>query len=113
MKNLSPLHHFLDILVKQRHDKLFLHQCWYAQDILEHAGMSDCNPYTTSVDTQAMISFDIVTPVDDPTFCCILVGALNCLTFTRLDISYAVQQMYYLTCMTSMNPISLLRADHL
>jgi hypothetical protein len=51
MKDLSPLHHFLGILVEQQPDDLFLHQCQYAQDILERAGMSDCKPYSTSVDT--------------------------------------------------------------
>jgi hypothetical protein len=41
MKDLGPLHHFLDVSVEQRSNGLFLHQRQYAQDILEHAGMSD------------------------------------------------------------------------
>jgi hypothetical protein len=62
MKDLSPLHHFLGILVEQQLDDLFLHQCQYAQDILERAGMSDCKPYSTSVDTQAKVSSDMGGP---------------------------------------------------
>jgi hypothetical protein len=53
MKNIGPLHHFLDVLVEQRPDILFLHQRQYIQDILEHTGMSDCKPFSTPVNTQA------------------------------------------------------------
>jgi hypothetical protein len=53
MKDLGPLHHFLDVSVEQRSDGLFLHQRQYARDILERAGMSDCKPYSTPVNTQA------------------------------------------------------------
>jgi hypothetical protein len=51
MKDLDPLQHFLDVLIEQRSDDLFLHQRQYARDILEHAGMSNCKPYSTLVDT--------------------------------------------------------------
>jgi hypothetical protein len=50
MKDLSPLHHFLEISVEQRSYNLFL-QRQYAWDILERAGMSDYKPCSTSVDT--------------------------------------------------------------
>jgi hypothetical protein len=33
MKDLGPLHHFLNILVEQRHENLFLHERQYARDI--------------------------------------------------------------------------------
>jgi hypothetical protein len=53
MKDLDPLHHFLGVSVEQQSNDLFLHQHQYARDILECAGMSDCKPYSISVDTQA------------------------------------------------------------
>jgi hypothetical protein len=59
MKDLGPLHHFLDILVEQRSDDLFLHHHQYARDILERAGMSDCKPCSTLVDTQVKVSSDM------------------------------------------------------
>jgi hypothetical protein len=90
MKDLGPIHDFLDISVKQWHDKLFLHQRQYAKDILEHASMCDYKPCTIAVDTQAKASSDMGAPVDDPTAYYSLVGALKCLTITRLDISYIV-----------------------
>jgi hypothetical protein len=51
MKDIGPLHHFLDISVEQRSDDLFLHQRQYAQDILECAGKSDYKPCCMLVDT--------------------------------------------------------------
>jgi hypothetical protein len=58
MKDLGPLHHFLGITAERRSQGLFLHQRQYAIDILERAGMSDCKPYSTPVDTQAKLSKD-------------------------------------------------------
>jgi hypothetical protein len=62
MKDLGPLHHFLGVSVEQRFDGLFLHQRQYAWDILERAGMSDCKPCFTSVDTQVTVSSDMGPP---------------------------------------------------
>jgi hypothetical protein len=59
MKDIGPLHHFLGVSVEQQFNDLFLHQRQYAWDILEHAGMSDCKPCFTSVDTQATVSSDM------------------------------------------------------
>jgi hypothetical protein len=93
MKDLSPLHHFLGVSVEQRSDGLFLHQRQYAQDILERAGMSDCKPCSTPVDTQAKVSSDMGGPVSDLTAYHSLARALQYITFTRPDIAYAVQQV--------------------
>jgi hypothetical protein len=93
MKDLSPLHHFLDVSVEQQSDGLFLHQRQYAQDILERAGMSDCKPYSTPIDTQAKVSSDTRGSVRDPTAYRSLAGTLQYLTFTRPTIAYVVQQV--------------------
>jgi len=53
--------------------------------------MTDCNPYSTPVDTQGKLSEAEGNPVTDPTTYRSLVGALQYLTFTRPDITYAVQ----------------------
>jgi hypothetical protein len=62
IKDIGPLHHFLGILVEQRYDGIFIHLRQYARDILEHAGMSDCMPCSTPVDTQAEVSSDMGPP---------------------------------------------------
>jgi hypothetical protein len=93
MKDLGPLHNFLDVSVEQRSDDLFLHQRQYARDIFERADMSSCKPCSTPVDNQAKVSSDIGAPVRDPTAYRSLAGALEYLTFTRPDIAYVVQQV--------------------
>jgi hypothetical protein len=78
MKDLSPQNQFLDVLVEQEPDGLFLHQQrQYVWDILS-VGMSDCKPYPTSIDTQAKVSSDMAwrPSVSDPTTYHSLVGAL-------------------------------------
>jgi hypothetical protein len=93
MKDLGPLHYFLGITAERRSQGLFLHQRQYAIDILERAGMSDCKPCSTPVDTQAKLSEDDGPPVADATSYRSLTGALQYLTFSRPDIAYAVQQV--------------------
>jgi hypothetical protein len=82
MKDLGPLHHFLAITVERRPQGLFLHQRRYAIDILERAGMSDCKPCSTPVDTQAKLSEDDVPPGADAMAYRSLTGALQYLTFS-------------------------------
>jgi hypothetical protein len=93
MKDLGPLHHFLGVAVERHMDILFLSQRQYTLDILERHGMSTCNPCSTPVDTCAKIPADAGPAVADPTAYRSLVGALQYLTFTRPDITYAVQQV--------------------
>jgi hypothetical protein len=93
MKDLIPLHHFLGVSIEQRSDGLFLHHRQCAWNILERAGMGNCKPCSTPVDTPAKVSSDIGVPVSDPTSYGSLAGVLQYLTFTRPDIAHAVQQM--------------------
>ena len=93
MKDIGQLHHFLGVTVETRPSGLFLHQRQYALDILERAGMTDCKPCSTPVDTQAKLSADLGDPVANPTVYRSLAGALQYLTFTRPDLTYAVQQV--------------------
>ncbi|GJT36048.1 ribonuclease H-like domain-containing protein [Tanacetum coccineum] len=62
------------------------------KEILERAHMQHCNPCKTPVDTESKLGSD-GDPVSDPTLYRSLAGALQYLTFTRPDISYAVQQI--------------------
>jgi hypothetical protein len=93
MKDLGPLHHFLGVSVQHQIDGLFLTQRQFALDVLERAGMVDCKPVSTPVDTQAKVFATSRPPVADPTQFRSLAGALLYLTFTRPDIAYAVQQI--------------------
>jgi hypothetical protein len=90
MKDLGTLHHFLGITVHKQSHGLLLHQRQYALEIIARAGLTDCKPCATPIDTSAKLSGTSVAPVSDPTQYRSLAGALQYLTFTRPDISYAV-----------------------
>ncbi|GJT10328.1 ribonuclease H-like domain-containing protein [Tanacetum coccineum] len=64
----------------------------YAIEILERAQMLNCNPCRTLVDTENKLGPE-GSPVTDPTLYRSFAGALQYLTFTRPDLSYAVQQL--------------------
>ncbi|GJR00196.1 ribonuclease H-like domain-containing protein [Tanacetum coccineum] len=64
----------------------------YALELLHRAHMANCNPTRTPVDTESKLGSD-GDPISDPTLYCSLAGGLQYLTFTRPDISYAVQQV--------------------
>lgn len=93
MKDLGPLSYFLGITVTRNQHGLFLSQSKYATDIIARASMSSCKPVSTPVDTTSKLSATCDIPYSDPTYYRSLVGELQYLTFTRPDISYAVQQV--------------------
>ncbi|KAD3641347.1 hypothetical protein E3N88_30571 [Mikania micrantha] len=102
MKDLGPLSYFLGVSVQKYSDDLFLSQQKYALEIINQAGMSSCKPAATPVDTNGKLSAAAGDPVPDPTFYRSLAGALQYLTFTRPDITYAIQQI----CMHMHDPRS-------
>jgi hypothetical protein len=93
MKDLGPLHHFLGLSVTRQDGIFHLSQRQFALDILDRAGMSDCKPCSTPVDVSAKLSSQDGPPVSNPTHYRGLAGALQYLTFTRPDITYAVLQV--------------------
>lgn len=93
MKDLGKLHHFLGMQVQHRNGCLFLSQQQYMMEILDRAGMAECKPCSTPVDTNPKLSAVTGDPVQDPSDFRSLAIALQYLTFTRPDIAYAVQQV--------------------
>ncbi|GKA17759.1 ribonuclease H-like domain-containing protein [Tanacetum coccineum] len=93
MTDLGPLNYFLGISVTRDSSGMFLSQKKYAIEILDRAHMVNCNPSRTPIDTESKLGSD-GDPVSDPTLYRSLAGSLQYLTFTRPDISYAVQQLF-------------------
>jgi hypothetical protein len=60
-------------------------------EILDRAGMAECKPCSTPLDTNPKVSVTDGAPVADALDFHSLAGALQYLTFTRPDIAYAVQ----------------------
>lgn len=93
MTDLEELHHFLGINVTPNSSGLFLCQQQYALEVLDRADMLNCKPVPTPVDTSSKFSASVGRPLSNPTHYRSLAGALQYLTLTRPDISYAVQQV--------------------
>ncbi|XP_022024035.1 uncharacterized mitochondrial protein AtMg00810-like [Helianthus annuus] len=91
MTDLGRLHHFLGIEITHNSGSLFLSQRAYIQDILSRAKMDNCKPCHMPVDTHSKLNALDGAPLSDGTLYRSLAGALQYLTFTRPDISYAVQ----------------------
>jgi hypothetical protein len=53
MKDLGELHHFLGMHVQRCSDGILLSQWQYMLDILDCAGMTECKPCSTPVDTKS------------------------------------------------------------
>ena len=84
MKDLGELHHFLGMEVRRCGDGLLLsQQRQYMLDILDRAGMTECKPCSTPVDTNPKVAAADGAPVADATDFRSLAGALQYLTFSR------------------------------
>ena len=84
----------MGIVVSRTPIGLFLSQNKYAVEILDKAGMSQCKPTPTPVTTSNKLCADIGSPNNNPILYRGLARVLQYLTFTRSDISYAIQQVY-------------------
>nr|GEW98293.1 ribonuclease H-like domain-containing protein [Tanacetum cinerariifolium] len=92
MTDLGALN-YLGISVTRDSIGMFLSQKKYALELLKMAHMANCNPTRTLIDTESKLGSD-GDPISDPTLYRGIVGGLQYLTFTRPNISYAVQQVF-------------------
>ena len=95
LKDLGSLHYFLGVHVESSPGGIVLSQQKYISDILHRANMENCKVSTTPMSSSEKISKDSGTPLsqDDSTKYRSLVGALQYLTLTRPDISFAVNRV--------------------
>ncbi|GJT78941.1 integrase, catalytic region, zinc finger, CCHC-type containing protein [Tanacetum coccineum] len=89
---MTDLSHILGISATSTNSGIFLSQTKYAIEILERAHMLNCNPCMTPIDIEKKLGHE-GSLVTDPTLYRSLAGALQYLTFTRPNLSYAVQQL--------------------
>jgi hypothetical protein len=95
LKDLSSLHYFLGIEVKQTHDGLHLSQKKYTTDLLQRVGMIACKPVSTPLVTSTKLSThdgDLLSSKDAMKYRNI-VGVLQYLTLTHPDIAYVVNKV--------------------
>ncbi|XP_019198265.1 PREDICTED: uncharacterized protein LOC109192122 [Ipomoea nil] len=93
IRDLGTPSFFLGIETISTDGDLFLSQRRYMNDVLTRAGMADCKPLATPASiTQSAVP--ATEPFDNPTQYWRLAGALQYLTITRPDLSYAVNRLY-------------------
>ncbi|XP_071695808.1 uncharacterized mitochondrial protein AtMg00810-like [Rutidosis leptorrhynchoides] len=90
--DLGLLNYFLGLKVTYTKSGLFLSQAKYAHGILVRAGLLDAKPAATPLATAECFTSS-GSPFPDTTLYRSLVGALQYLTITRPDLSYAVNQV--------------------
>lgn len=97
LKDMGDLHYFLGIEVKRKNGGLVLSQERYASDILTRSGMNKCKPVDTQLSSmlKSLVWRAALSSVQktQPTIYRRLVGALQYLTLTRPDISFAVNKV--------------------
>jgi histone deacetylase 1/2 len=95
IKDLGDLHYFLGIEVTKRQNGLLLTQEKYAKDLIKRVGMQGCKSTPTPLSSTEQLSLTSGTPLgsDDNTRYRSIVGGLQYLTLTRLDLSYSVNKV--------------------
>lgn len=106
MKDLGDPYYFLGIEVNKTHNGLIMSQTKYASDVLKRTGMMNCKSVATLLSTlEKLYAYDGV-PLgpEDSTRYRSIVEALQYLTLTRPDISFAVNKIcQYLHCPTTVH----------
>jgi histone deacetylase 1/2 len=95
LKDLGDLHYFLGIEVKRQGGDLLLKQERYATEVLQRVNMMDCKAVATPLPSSEKLSLydgEKLGPQDSTRYRSI-VGALQYLTLTRPDISFAVNKV--------------------
>ena len=95
LKDLGDLHFFLGIEVKKIQDGIVLSQEKYANELLARMGMKDCKPSPTPLSSSKKLSAFEGEPLkeEESTKYRSVVGALQYLTLTRPDISFAINKV--------------------
>jgi histone deacetylase 1/2 len=95
IKDLGDLYYFLGIEVKRVKGELLLSQQKYAKDVIQRVGMQSCKPVNIPLPTSEKLSITEGTRLgpQDATRYRSIVGALQYLTLTRLDIAFSVNKV--------------------
>jgi hypothetical protein len=96
LKNLGDLHYFLGIEVTKTKEGILLTQDKYANELLKRAQMIGCKSVSTLLSPSEKLSAhngELLGPSDAMNYWSI-VGRLQYLTLTRLDISFSVNKIF-------------------
>ena len=104
MKDLGPLNYFLGLQIHNTTTGISINQHKYLQDLLVKAQMHESKPCKTPSAVSTKLCKIDGSPLSDPTPYRSIVGALQYLTFTRPDITYAVNHVcQFMHCPTDVH----------
>ena len=102
LKDMGPLHYFLRIKVHHTSIRGFLlSQTKYIKDLLHKAKMSKYKPYPTLMTSNLKLSSSDGVPLTDPNLYRSIVGSLQYVTITRLELAFCVTKV----CQFMQNPL--------
>jgi hypothetical protein len=91
LKDLGPLRYFLGLQIDYKKGGFFVHQRKYLTDLLHKFTLTDCKAASTPIATTPLLTSTEL--LSNPTPYRSLVGALQYATFTRPDITFAVNRV--------------------
>ncbi|GJW19927.1 putative RNA-directed DNA polymerase [Tanacetum coccineum] len=94
LKDLGPLNYFLGIEIVPHVSRILLSQKKYILELLQSDGLSNCNLVSSPMVTLRSLSLDDSTTFSNPLKYRQVVGSLQYVTLSRLDITFAVNKVY-------------------
>nr|GEV83000.1 hypothetical protein [Tanacetum cinerariifolium] len=93
LKDLGPLNYFLGIEIVPHVSGILLSQKKYILELLQSAGLSNCNPVSSPMVTSSSLSLDDSTAFSNHVKYRQVVGSLQHVTLSRPDIAFAVNKV--------------------
>ncbi|GJY54406.1 nucleotide-binding alpha-beta plait domain-containing protein [Tanacetum coccineum] len=90
LKDLRPLNYFLGIEIVPHVSGILIFQKKYILELLESARLSNCNPVSSRMVTSSSLSLDDTTAFSNPVKYRQVVGSLQYVTLSRLDIAFVI-----------------------
>ncbi|GAA0154851.1 transmembrane signal receptor [Lithospermum erythrorhizon] len=103
LKDMGYIHYFLEIEVTRSSQGIHLNQSKYISEVLEREKMDGTKPISNPLSSCTQLSTKIGDPFLDQTLYKSIVGALQYVTITRLEISFSVNK----ACQIMHNPTDL------
>ena len=93
IKDLGDLHYLLGIEIIRKLDGVLLTQQKFALDLLGEFNCDTLKPFQSPLQAGIKLYSNDIPPINDPAAYRRLIGKLNYLTHTLLDIAFAVQYL--------------------